>query len=244
MKEDIDEATSLHEEALRKLPIEHFNRVGCLKGLGVWMESEMTTATPSVRVELAQKAASIHAKREEWKEASDLLETAIELLPLLSLRPLKETDKEEELTELSGLVSDAAAISLNVYNKPYDALQLMERGRGVIVDPITGKEKHLDDLEKKHPDLANRFRTLRGQLAIPADLWNSSSTSLIPHEIPARHRQMAYDDLIDLVAKIRSETEFDDFLLVQLGEEVMGFGKYGPFVLINTSRYRCDAFLI
>lgn len=85
------------------------------------MESEMTTATPSVRVELAQKAASIHAKREEWKEASDLLETAIELLPLLSPRPLKETDKEEKLTELSGLVSDAAVISLNVYNKPYDA---------------------------------------------------------------------------------------------------------------------------
>ncbi|KAK2697372.1 hypothetical protein QWA68_003472 [Fusarium oxysporum] len=191
------------------------------------MESEMTTATPSVRVELAQKAAK----------------TAIELLPLLSLRPLKETDKEEELLEIFGLVSDAAAISLNVYNKPYDALQLMERGRGVIVDLIMGKGKHLDDLEK-HPDLANRFRTLRGQLAIPADLWNSSSTSLIPHEIQARRRQMAYDDLIDLIAKIRSEAEFDDFLLVQLGEEVMGFGKYGPFVLINTSRYRCDAFLI
>jgi hypothetical protein len=55
---------------------------------------------------------------------------------------------------------------------------------------------------------------------------------------------MLYDYLIDLIAKIRSETEFDDFLLVQLGEEVMGFEKYGPFVLINTSRYRCDAFLI
>ncbi|KAH7211489.1 hypothetical protein DER44DRAFT_859754 [Fusarium oxysporum] len=119
----------------------------------------------------------------------------------------------------------------------------MERGRGVIVDLTMRKEKHLDDLEKKHPDLANRFRTLRGQLAIPADLWNSSSTSLIPHEIQARHRQMAYDDLIDLITKIRSETEFDDFLLVKL-EEVMGFGKYGPFVPINTSRYRCDAFLI
>ncbi|KAL5610276.1 hypothetical protein FOVSG1_004957 [Fusarium oxysporum f. sp. vasinfectum] len=107
-----------------------------------------------------------------------------------------------------------------------------------------GKEKHFDDLEKKHPDLASRLRTLRGQLAIPADLWNSSPTSLITHEIRARHRQMAYDDLIDRIAKVRSETEFDDFLLVQLGEEVMGFEKYGPFVLINTSRYRCDAFLI
>ncbi|KAH7240713.1 uncharacterized protein BKA55DRAFT_692956 [Fusarium redolens] len=120
----------------------------------------------------------------------------------------------------------------------------MERGLGVFVDLIMGKEKHLDDLEKKHPDLANRFRTLRGQLAIPADLWNSSSTSLIPHEIWVRYRQMAYDDLIDLIVKIRSETEFDDFLFVQLGKEVMGFGKYGPFVLNNISRYRCDAFLI
>lgn len=36
IKEDIDEATSLHEEALSKLPIEYFNRVECLKGLGVW----------------------------------------------------------------------------------------------------------------------------------------------------------------------------------------------------------------
>ncbi|KAH7240714.1 uncharacterized protein BKA55DRAFT_740591 [Fusarium redolens] len=75
IKEDIDEAISLYEEALSKLPTEHFNRVGCLKGLGVWyserferfhdpqdelqalsfyrMELEITTATPSVRVELA-----------------------------------------------------------------------------------------------------------------------------------------------------------------------------------------------
>lgn len=85
LKEDIDEAISLTQEACDMLPSQHLDKAGYLQNLGSWNTvhfeeygdeqdqlyalsscktgSGMATARPSARIELAFSAAEIHADR-------------------------------------------------------------------------------------------------------------------------------------------------------------------------------------
>ncbi|CAF3572566.1 unnamed protein product [Fusarium graminearum] len=268
LKEDIDEAISLTQEACDMLPPQHLDKAGYLQNLGSCyiarfeqygdeqdqlhalssykMGSEMATATPSARIELAFRAAEIHADRNEWKESSKLMESAIDLFPTVSLRLLKHTDKQDMLGRFFGLASDAAAISLNAGNEPYHALQLLERGRGVIAGLLMDMRGDISDLETKHPDLAQKFRALRDQLTVPSDQWNfsASNDTIVSYDARVRQRRAADHDFNDLISKIREETDLHNFLLLPSEQELIDAAKSGPIVIINTSLYRCDAFLI
>ncbi|KAG6361605.1 hypothetical protein INS49_009832 [Diaporthe citri] len=91
-------------------------------------------AAPFVRVTLAGGAARILAARSNWKEEDQLLEEAINLLPSITPRSLQHTDKQDMLAKYTGLASMAAAIALNAGKSAYDALKLLELGRGVIAN--------------------------------------------------------------------------------------------------------------
>src|SRR4051812_48409990 len=114
-----------------------------------------------------------------WGDASILLQEAAELLPAVSPRTLKHTDKQHMLADFGGLASMAAATALNVGKDAYSALRLLELGRGVIASLLMDMRGDISDLRRDHPGLADEFIFLRDELDTPADgptLSNSNNT--------------------------------------------------------------------
>ncbi|KAF4992642.1 hypothetical protein FGRMN_7043 [Fusarium graminum] len=267
-RKDLDDAIANAEEALHKLPSEHLDRARYIVNLGTWLDarsttfdnkndihralklyeegSELITAVPSVRLLLAIRAARIHAESSSWEESIHFLEKSVDLLPSISLRSLKHTDKQNMLGDFFGLASDAAAVSLNVGKSPYHALQLLERGRGIIASLLMDMRGDISDLETQYPELANEFITLRDKLSsqgVVSDEFTSLD-SVTSWDAQVRQRRVADSDFNKLIQRIRDQPNFHNFLLLASEEEIMDAAKPGPIVVINTSRYRCDAFLI
>jgi hypothetical protein len=69
---------------------------------------------------------------EDWKQACETAEIAIELMPKLMLRSLQNADKEEFLPGVSGLSSDAAELALQLRQGSTVALSMLERGHGML----------------------------------------------------------------------------------------------------------------
>ncbi|KAK6526568.1 hypothetical protein TWF694_005150 [Orbilia ellipsospora] len=206
------------------------------------------TASPSIRIELARQAARTLAEQQDWEASAILLEDAVKLLPNVSPRSLDHTDKESVLAEFSGLASMAAAMSLQAGRDPSHSLRLLELGRGVIAGLLMDMRGDISDLEHQHPDLAAEFLSLRDSLdsqehttdsLILSDdgaISTSASRMNVRHELDRKFNQ--------LIAAIRVEPGFDNFLLPPAETEIKEAARLGPVVVINLSLYRCDAFIV
>ncbi|KAK0717843.1 hypothetical protein B0T26DRAFT_812436 [Lasiosphaeria miniovina] len=134
--------------------------------------------------------------------------TAVSLIALLTPRSLDYSDKQYLLTEVSGLASEAAAIALMAGKSPYEAIRLLELGRGVIIGSLNDIRADISALQGKYPLLAEIFIKLRGQLDAPT-------------------RQ----DIRDLPG-------FGQFLSAPSETEVKAAAAFGPIVVIKTSDIR------
>ena len=92
--------------------------------------------TPSVRIMCALKAASILTQKSNWEESFFVFEKAIKLLPKVSLRSLKNQNKQLVLEDLGSIACDVVAISLNVSKSPSEALHMLKFDRGIIAGSL------------------------------------------------------------------------------------------------------------
>jgi len=205
-------------------------------------------AAPSVRIELAQRAARIFASQSEWEKASWLLHEAVYLVRYLSPRSLRHTDKQRMLASCADLARTAAAVALNAGKDPGYALQLLEVGRGVIFGSLAELRTDISELERQHPAFAAAFVRLRDELDSPNEtlagfiLPTTGSTPLWQSRAKRRHE--SDQKLGELVARIREQPGFGNFLLPATLDEIQSLADPDPIVVINLSTYRCDAFLV
>ncbi|KAJ5740123.1 hypothetical protein N7533_012907 [Penicillium manginii] len=217
------------------------------RALSAYKESwNCCNAAPSIRIRPAQNAARILASQANWEESSRLLQEAVDLLPAVSPRSLKHTDKQSMLGAFAGLASMAAATALNAGKKADHTLKLLELGRGVIAGLLLELRGDISDLKQQHPDLADEFMSLRDTLDSPVDQKAIlSSTDTMPSwESQASLRRDADQKLSETLKNIRAESGFHNFLLPPTPDELMAAADPDPIVVINLSSYRCDAFLI
>ena len=161
-----------------------------------------------------------------------LLSCAVELLPRATLRPLGK-DQQRVLWNLSSLANNTAAVSLEAGNDPYEALRLLELGRSVLISMQLDARMPIPELQKQHPTLADEYIKLHDQL-------RSSKITEEPFEI--RHKITT--DLYNLLAKIHQMPGFDGFGKTLGKEEMMRLADRGPIVILNVSKFRCDAIAI
>jgi len=175
-----------------------------------------------------------------------LLQEAVNLLPAVSPRSLKHTDKQHMLADFAGLASMAAATALNAGKDADHALRLLELGRGVIASLLMEMRGDISDLKQQHPELADEFISLRDELDAPVDRTTSliSTDSTSSWESQVRRRRAADQKFSELIMRIRAQSEFDNFLLPPTPDELMAAADPDPIIVINLSSYRCDAFLI
>lgn len=236
---DLDEAISSSRRAVEAIPTNHLNAADLLGTLGSLLKRrhesledpddsteslscfrkawDCSNASPSVRIQAAKNAAELLAAQLSWTESSLLLQSAVELIPLISPRSLDHV-KQYALGELSGLASRAAAAVLNHRECAYDALKLLELGRNVIAGHLLEmRNNEISALEELDEELAKRFVSLRDELDAVVTVGSDEK----PHAWEARNRrrQQADQEFREVIEKIRTCPGFANFLQPPTAEE-------------------------
>lgn len=165
------------------------------------------------------------------QEAVTAYTQAIAQLPAIVPRHLAAADAERALSEAPGLAGDAAACALAA-GDAMGALGLLELGRGVLLGQGMKNHDELAELRARAPETADRLVRLRARL----DIADGAGTS------DERYATAAEWDR--LLTDVRAMEGFEDFLLPPRPAELLPHGAHGPVVLVNVSRYRCDALVL
>jgi len=270
---DLDAAVNAARAAADAAPQEHPNRVGYLVNLATALRGRfqrggepadhdgalaafteaaaIASGPPSLRIMAAYAGAAFIAASDPG-QASDLMEAAVLLLPLLTPRYLDRGDQQHVLGEYAGVASDAAALALADTLDGSDrapaaarALRLLEAGRTLLLSQAYETRSDLTDLRRAHPGLAERFAGLRDRLNQPPDQP--------PGETPGEQqgtagqptdRRLLARQLDETLAEIRGLDGFATFALPPGASELQAQAVEGPVVTFNISQYRSDALLL
>jgi tetratricopeptide (TPR) repeat protein len=198
------------------------------------------SAPPFDRILAADSALDL-LRTSQPDRSKSLLRVAVSLLPLVSPRVLKQSDQQHNIARFSGMTSRAASISLECGEDPFDALQLLELGRGVLASLHLEVRSDISVLRASHPDLGRQLDSLRDQLDHPV----YSIEQRVPNSVSETERRRALSKNFDsLLFTIRQLEGFERFLLGHSASEVMTLAAYGPIVMFNISNYRSDALII
>lgn len=206
-------------------------------------------AEPSLRMHAARKIVLNLPEGPNHKEVADILEEAVRLLPALCPRFLSDADKQSQLEECFGFANEAATAFLEAGKSPSDALQVLETGRGVVASLLLDMRTELSELRQKHPELAQKFETIRDELNTEPTtdkVWILAPTSEQgqPERSQLNRQLQLHEEFEQLVLRIRDQDGFSRFLLPPTADEIMAAAHLGPIVVINNSGRRCDAIII
>ncbi|NUW40068.1 CHAT domain-containing protein [Nonomuraea rhodomycinica] len=151
------------------------------------------------------------------------------LLEAMAWRGLSRGDQERLLADFQGTAGDAAACALETGDARL-AVELLEQGRGVLLAQALDARAARDRLARELPDLAARLTE------VYADLDDQSADMDRRHAAARRHAA--------LVAEIRRQPGFEDFERSMDFTRLAGAAADGPVVVLNVSRYRCDALVV
>ena len=258
---DLQEAISTIDEALSILPTDHPDRAGHLLTAGVcwWsqflidkldehkeraistLEDAATNpnSSPTVRIRAGVLVSQVLA--DNPRRALTTLKETVQLLPRLNSHALSRQDQQFNISEYVGLASIAASASLESGENPYEALRLLEVGRGMMASLQLDTRSDISDLETAHPDLAKQFRELRDQLD-PITASNLAKSDFATVHQEYRHSlSRRFEDLID---SIRCTPGFERFLRGPSESELKRLAEDGPIIVLNTSVIRCDALIV
>ena len=200
-------------------------------------------APPMLRAEAAMEWGRLAAADGNWRGAAAGFGLAVGLFPLISPRHFGRDDQEHRLATFAGLASDAAACTLAAGERDLDVLEaitLLEQGRGVLVGHLLGDSADLTRVRATAPGLAAEFERLR-------DEFDSASTGGLPSPRagdPVRWRRDLLRSRDAVTERIRALDGLEDFLRAPDARQLLAVGAAGPFVMVNVSRYRCDAIVI
>jgi hypothetical protein len=180
--------------------------------------------------------------------AHAMLRTAVEQLAKASQRTLKRIDQQYTLSKFSGLASAAAAAALEAKHPVYEAIRLLELGRGVMMGYQLDTRTEIDALQDKDPNLAADFKRLRDE--IDSQFVGISQITPVRESegfglakaIKRDSLSKKFDSLVD---KIRTTlTGFENFLQGPSLEELKELAGPGPIVFLNVAIQRCDALIL
>ena len=200
---------------------------------------------PNIRILSAIRGANL-IYSQNLKSGSRLLTTAVELLPTTSPRTLHRNDQQFTLSQFDGLASDAAALSIRAGENVFEALRLLELGRGVMASVYFDTRSDITELENAQPELAEKFKLLRDELDLANDSLGQNSLSDAQRTLQSQiaRRYEASKEFDDTIRLIRSKDGFKNFLLGPSSDELKSFASSGPIIILNVSRFGSDAFLI
>jgi CHAT domain-containing protein/tetratricopeptide (TPR) repeat protein len=268
--DDLSNAIEVQEEAVQLLPKNHPERASLWFNLGDALQKrfesikstedrnsaiiayenavESPLSPPRSRINASRKAVDLLVPQ-EIARASKLLSTAVNLLATTSPRTGQRGDKQIMLSKFNALASDAAALSIRAHEgvvsslQVSEALRLLELGRGVIAGAYFDTRSDITELRNMHPELANKFESLRSEL----DRLTSQSSSPQPQKAWGSQVTRRFDaskDFDSTVNLIRRQDRFQRFLFGPSPSDLKNLASLRTIVYLNVSRFGADAFLI
>ncbi|MFF7247641.1 CHAT domain-containing protein [Embleya sp. NPDC008237] len=210
-----------------------------------------SSAPTSVRVSAAREWGELAVLLEQPELAARGFALGVGLLPRLAARGLVRADATRWMTEYSRLASDAAACALTT-GRPEEAVELLEVGRGVLLGQALESRTDLTELRERDSELADRFaylctrldgETFADRAAGPAFAPSAGAEAAEGEHDPDRRRTMA-QELEALLARVRTLSGLERFLLPPQAAQLTAEAHSGPVVVVNVSRYRCDALIL
>lgn len=267
------EAVAAGRESLTLVPSGHRDRIDRQCTLGRILRSRfehdgrgepelreaIAILTEATRTESASPRRALLARRllaqtlmlaGDREPAMKAYAAAIDQLAQVAPLELTREDRQHGLGELPGLAGEAASVAI-ANGRPDYALQLLEQARGVLLSEIMVGRGELARLDA-HPALANLFRDVRKRLdtverddlagSIGVEPWDAGSR-LAARELAERRGALAAE-WNEVLTEIRAIRDLDDFLLAPSARKLGEQAAEGPIVVINTSRFRCDALVL
>ncbi|VUC25265.1 unnamed protein product [Clonostachys rosea] len=281
---DLDKSIDLRRQALDITPKDHPDRGGLLMNYGdalmtkfnlegdVDDTDELISICESAlqqsnfyiddRIRAGDRLLALYSMTWKWDQAFEASEIVNSLIPRLTSRHLENSDRQHRLRRAVGLASDTAAVAIHANKPPLVALNFLENGRGVLATSLEDIRIDIEELQERHPDLADQFVNLRDELEKPPLRIDSSSKqqdnkqqdkkqkdnrqhdSQYFWRTEATRRHDTGDKLNQLIMEIRKQPGFDQFLLPPSESDIHAAASQGPIVVINVSEHRCDAILV
>jgi tetratricopeptide (TPR) repeat protein len=192
-----------------------------------------------IRALAARGWADKAAENGEWEEALSAYAQAVSHAQAWAWHGAERDDTFAALEEIAGVANDAAAVAIRL-GRLEQALGLLEQGHGVAYSRAVGLNADRVALRAARPDLAERVDRIRQSLDAPSDPERAVERTTIG----LRLRQNLARDWDDVLAEVRREPEFADFLRPPRLGDVMDLAAEGPVVVVNISKHQCDALLI
>ncbi|KAG1725500.1 CHAT domain-containing protein [Suillus paluster] len=251
--EDIEEAIDLCQQSLTALPSLHPGRWFCYK----WL---MMAYLARYRVQDLDNPADLLLAVENFRQASrhptqgfprrievalwwvdaaeddkresalEAYHTCFELLDSHLVTRSSTTSRREAAAAFSNvrtLPVDATSCALRHHNLQ-EAVELVEKGRGQQWSLASRLRTPLEDLESANPNLAHKFLELSKSAA----------------ERAATEYRQLMKEWDAVVADIRDLKGFSRFLLPPSYEDLQAAASHGPIIILNASKYSCDALIV
>lgn len=217
-RDDLDKATEYYQSALQHVPSSVVSRINAGRGL-----------------------LKCYAAISDWPQAYQAAVSALQLVPKLTSRLLTTRDRQDTLSQLTGLASEAAAVALHAGEGEVAALRCLEQARGLLQTSLEKTSFDILQLRSRHPELADQFIRLRDALG---DKRVATGVQVSGLEIQAMQRREGNDALDAVILQIRQEPGFESFLLGFSDREFREAAVEGPLIVINPSDHGCHAILI
>jgi tetratricopeptide (TPR) repeat protein len=159
--------------------------------------------------------------------AAQVLGSAVGLLPSLPPREAGWADRQRRVGDRVGLVAAAVAAHCAIGDAS-GAIEVAELGRGILLADEANTRVDLDDLRERQPLLAEKFEWVCDRLNEP--------------DFPADERKRWWSTYEQLLAEIRSQRGFADFLAAPRAGQLHPVD--GLAVLVNADRRRGHAVVI
>jgi hypothetical protein len=99
-------------------------------------------------------------------------------------------------------------------------------------------------LQAQHPQYAEELNQVRGALDNPLQYTDALDDPDETWQTESQRQKEADERLDELLSKIHKEPGFEDYLLPPSEADMKAAAEKGPIVVINVSRFRCDASII
>lgn len=196
-------------------------------------------ASPFGRIRAANRAVTIYIEQSNLEKAYALATAAIDVLPLVHNQSLTLQDQQEVVQVFSGLATYAFSLALRTKRSPIEALDLLERGRGVILRLLMNDRS---DLFKRR----NTQLGLSAEVEIPLYEMHSPTVSLCSGNAANYHfdSQRAQGGSEAPTEDIHCSPTVDSSEKRVTEEEVKEGAARGRVIIVNITSVGSDALVI
>jgi hypothetical protein len=186
---------------------------------------------------------------EVWLASGSSLESRHGRLTLASLKRTRS------------LAVDGAACAIGL-SRIETAVEILERGRSLLLTQAGRYRTHIDDLEVINPTLVREFRTISQRMeastmrtavldASPASARVDPVATYVPSRLTGNTLKLKYRsyqrlsaEWNDVVKKIRTVKGFESFLQPTNFQTLRMAAEEGPIIVVNISAKRSDAIIV